>query len=242
MFPRQVSPLSPFTSFTDLPNCAETHPLPSSLRHSNILANFRATGRTIPARDGQLREREREKGTRRIAGSENNDARPPSRQVVEKATKKYARRRRHHGECIREIRVCSFQLSPVFSYAPYEEGGSDRQPCVLYAMTKGEIWVGSSKCSGCLLYILSLSLSLSILPSLPPFNPSRTRNLRSCLRNKYKSTPSGGWSGAIADSNATVALSGKTRTAKSGGGGHRVPVYYLAGLQPAARLTSCFSS
>lgn len=36
----------------------------------------------------------------------------------------------------------------------------------------------------------------------------------------------------IVDSNATVALSGKTGWRKAGV--DRVPVYYLAGLQPAA--------
>lgn len=106
-------------------------------------------------------------------------------------------------------------------------------------MTKGEIWVGSSQ--NVLLCLLSTYVPPPAPRHPPRAQPVPIRNLRPCLRNKYKSTQEqrrgGAWSGRIADSNATVALSGKTGWRKAGV--DRVPVYYLAGLQPAARLTSC---
>lgn len=143
------------------------------------------------------------------------------------------------AECIHEIRACSFQLFPVFRHMR----GSDSL-CVSYTpMTKGEIWVGSSQnvllCLPPLLSSPLLSTYVRAAPSPPP-PPSRPSviSARAFVINiKVPRSRGGARSGRIADSNATVALSGKTGWRKAGV--DRVPVYYLAGLQPAARLTSC---
>lgn len=121
--------------------------------------------------------------------------------------------------------------------------GSDSL-CVSYTpMTKGEIWVGSSQnvllCLPPLLSSPLLSTYVRAAPSPPP-PPSRPSviSARAFVINiKVPRSRGGARSGRIADSNATVALSGKTGWRKAGV--DRVPVYYLAGLQPAARLTSC---
>ena len=130
-----------------------------------------ATGRTIPARDGQLRERERER-EKRTRGEITTRGRHRG-----KWWKRLRRNTRDDDvtvyECIRGIRVCSFQPSPVFSYAPYErkEAATDSRVCPIRDDKRRNMgWIIQ-------MFWLPVLCVLSFSPSSPPARPSTRRAL-----------------------------------------------------------------